>query len=411
MNDLKHKNEKEFVDFLVAIVKWRKFVFINVITITIISVIVSFMLDKWYTSTANIIPPKSKGGLLGDIGGFSSTIKDLSKTLGRLGTTSTEAYDYLTILQSRTSYERIITKFNLRDVYEFESDDPIEEIIEELDSNIKFQVEDEGNITIKVTDKDPKRAADMANSFVEVLNEISIELGTFEARNNREFIEKRYLQSLVDLKNSEDSLKIFSENYSIFSLAEQTKAAITAAVELQARIEIGEIELGLIKNNYGSEHPVYVDKLMVLNELKSRLASFNSSNNNILDDSKLSFFTPFSQLPDIGVRYVRYKREYELQTKLLEFILPVYEQAKIEEQKNIPVCLIVDNAVPAQKKSAPKRVYIIIASFLISSLFSVLWVLIVESFNTFKNDEIKYKKYELGVFAPLKSIFGIKNKT
>lgn len=402
-----NNNEKTFIDFLIVLVKWRKFLIVNVLFVTILSVGVSFLLDKWYTSTANIIPPKSKGGLLGDIGNFSSTIKDISKTLGRLGSTSTEAYDYLAILQSRTSFEKVINKFELREVYEYDNDDPIEEIIQELEDNVKFQVEDEGNITISVTDKSADRAAKMANYFVSNLNEISIELGKFEAKNNREFIETRYFQVLVDLKNAEDSLKKFSKKFSIYSIADQTKATISAAAELQAQIEVQKVEYILLKQNYGENHPICIDKLLIIAEMEKRLTGMNYSDIN--NDKKVKFFTPFAELPEIGTQYIRYKREFELQSKLLEFLLPLYEQAKIEEKKSIPVCVVIDNAVPAQKKSSPKRVFIVVATFLLTSMLSIFFVLTIESFERLKLDQARFEKLNNGIFIPVKRLFFKKN--
>jgi len=394
--------QKSFIDFLIILVKWRKLIILNVVIITLSAVIISLIMPKWYTSTANILPPKNTGGLLGSISGFSSTIKDLSKTLGRLGTTSEEAYNYLAILQSRTSFEKVINKFNLREVYKFDPDDPIEEIIDELESNVKFNVEDEGNITIKVTDKDPKRAAAMANYFVQILNEISIQLGTIEAKNNREFIEKRYLQVLKDLKNVEDSLRYFSEKFSVYSIEDQTKAAIKAAADIKAQIELQKIEYELLSRNYGNDHPLVLEKKLMINELQNRLKTMKFGESN-LTSSSLSLYTPFSQLPEVGIEYLRLMREYELQGKLLEFILPVYEQAKIEEKKDIPVCVVLDKAVPAQKKSYPKRVIIVVASFAGSLFLSIILALFLEKLSNLPHDAEKYKKITEGIFIPLKS--------
>jgi len=394
--------QKSFIDFLIILVKWRKLIILNVVIITLSAVIISLIMPKWYTSTANILPPKNTGGLLGSISGFSSTIKDLSKTLGRLGTTSEEAYNYLAILQSRTYFEKVINKFNLREVYKFDPDDPIEEIIDELESNVKFNVEDEGNITIKVTDKDPKRAAAMANYFVQILNEISIELGTIEAKNNREFIEKRYLQVLKDLKNVEDSLRYFSEKFSVYSIEDQTKAAIKAAADIKAQIELQKIEYELLSRNYGNDHPLVLEKKLMINELQNRLKTMKFGESN-LTSSSLSLYTPFSQLPEVGIEYLRLMREYELQGKLLEFILPVYEQAKIEEKKDIPVCVVLDKAVPAQKKSYPKRVIIVVASFAGSLFLSIILALFLEKLSNLPHDAEKYKKITEGIFIPLKS--------
>lgn len=395
-------NKKSFVDFLIVILKWRKLILWNVGIITILALVISFLIPKWYTSTANLLPPKSKGGLLGDIGGISSTIKDLSKSLGRLGTISDEAYNYLAILQSRTTAESVINKFNLREVYEFDADDYIEDIIKELNSNVVFNVEDEGNITIKVTDEVPQRAADMANYYVELLNEISKDLATIEARNNREFIEKRYLQSLVDVAAAEDSIRKFSEQYSVFELEEQTKAAILTAAEIQAKIEIEKIQRELIIANYGKDNPYIVEKDLLIQELQKRFNSMRFSN------ESSGLYTPFSKLPEIGVKYLRLRREYELQAKILEFIVPVYEQAKIEETKDIPATLILDYPVPAEKKAGPKKAIIVIAAFLISSILSVVLVLILESFENLKKDEEKYKYINEGVFIPLKKLFLLK---
>lgn len=408
INNQDQTNEKKsFIDFLIVLVKWRKLILINVVVITLLATLVSLIMPKWYTSTANILPPKTSSGLLSSISSFSSTIKDLSKTLGRLGTTSEEAYNYLAILQSRTSYERVIKKFNLREVYKFDSDDPIEEIIDELENNVKFNVEDEGNITIKVTDKSPVRAAEMANYFVEILNEISIELGKSEARNNREFIEKRYLQVLTDLKNVEDSLKNFSQKYSVYSIEEQTKAAITEAAKVKAQIELQKIEYELLKKNYGNEHPLVLEKKIFIDELQKRLKSMKFGESNITS-SNLNLYTPFSQLPEVGIEYLRLMREYELQGKLLEFILPIYEQAKVEEKKDIPVCLILDKAVPAEKKSYPKRVIIVLASFLISLFLSIMIAMLLNSYEELQKDTIKYKKISEGILFPLRKYLPIK---
>jgi uncharacterized protein involved in exopolysaccharide biosynthesis len=41
---------------------------------------------------------------------------------------------------------------------------------------------------------------------------------------------------------------------------------------------------------------------------------------------------------------------------MLEVISPVFEQAKLEEQKNLPVMMIIDKAVPPYKRAYPQRV-------------------------------------------------------
>lgn len=396
-----NKDSASLHNLLIILVKWRKVIFWNTFIVTVAAVIISLMLDKWYTSTASILPPKKKSGLFGDISGFSSTIKDLSKTLSRLGTTSDEAFNYLAILQSRTASKKVIEKFNLRKVYKIPEDKPYENVIEALKDNVDFNVEDEGNITINVTDKSPQRAADIANYYVDLLNEISIELNTREAKSHREFIEKRYNKLLYDIKVVEDSIKIFSKNYNVYGIEEQVKSIIKTAVDLRSKTEEKKIELDIFRLRHDDTHPLIIQTQLELNELQKKSKELQFGN----EIKASGLFVPFKDIPEVGLNYIRLMRDYEVQNKLLEFLLPVYEQAKIDEQKDIPVVLVLDRAIPAEKKTYPKRMIIVLISFFLSFLLAVGFVLFKESLQNLKSDPIKYQRIKTGIFDPLKSIF------
>jgi uncharacterized protein involved in exopolysaccharide biosynthesis len=405
MNEFSNPNQNKdsisIQSLLITILKWRKVIFWNTFIVTVAAIIVSLMLDKWYTSTASILPPKKKAGLFGDISGFSSTIKDLSKTLSRLGTTSDEAFNYLAILQSRTASMKVIEKFNLKQVYKIPEDKPYENVIEALKNNVDFNVEDEGNITINVTDKSPQRAADIANYYVDLLNEISIELNTREAKSHREFIEKRFNKLIYDIKAKEDSLKIFSKNYNVYGIEEQVKSIIKTAVDLRSKTEEKKIQLDIYKLSHDETSPLIIQTQLELNELQKK-----SKELQIGSEIKSSMlFVPFKDIPDVGMNYVRLIRDYEVQNKLLEFLLPIYEQAKIDEQKDIPVVLVLDKAIPAEKKTYPKRMIIVLISFFLSFLLAVGYVFVKESFQNLKSDPIKYERIKTGIFDPLNKFF------
>ena len=402
---------KKFEDLLIVLVKYRRTIFINVLIITIASVIISLLIPNKYTATSSFISPKKKGGVFGDIAGFSSTIKDLSKTLGgRLGTVTDEAYNYLVILQSRTASEKVIKKFNLREVYEIDEDKPYEDVIKELDSNVDFNIEDEGNIVISVTDEVPKRSSEMANYYVQIVNEMSVELGVTESRNNRQFIEKRFIQAQTDIANIEDSLENFSRKYNVMALEEQMKAAIEVAAKVKAELEIAKLEQTILLRNYGEDSPIVKDASLKVSELNNQLANLKFGEDKNLKSS-LNLFVPFEKVPETGVMYVRLMRDYEIQNKLLEFIYPIYEQARIEEQKDMPVVLVVDEAISPQKKSSPKRTLIVIGAFLISFFVSLGYVLITETYRTVQSDEERFKKIKEGILDPLKFSFRSKKSS
>ena len=404
-NPGENQKSKRLEDLIIVLVKYRKLIFLNVLIVTIAAIVISLLIPNKYTATASFISPKKKSGLFGDISGFSNTIKDLSRTLGgRLGTVSDEAYNYLVILQSRTASEKVIKKFNLREVYEIDEDKPYEDVIKALSNYVDFNIEDEGNVVISVTDKIPERAAKIANYYVEILNEISTELNVTESRNNREFIEKRFIQAQDDILAIEDSLEIFSKKYNVLAIEEQVKAAIEVAAKAKAELEMAKLEREILIRNYGENNPLVIQANLKVNELENQLATLKFGEDKNLRSS-LNIFVPFEKVPETGVLYLRMMRNYEIQSKILEFIYPIYEQAKIEEQKDIPVVLVVDKAIPPEKKSSPKRSFIVVGAFLISFFFSLVYVLVKESYYTLQTDQERYEKVKSGIVDPLKSIF------
>jgi len=406
MNQRSQQSTSTFQDIVAVLLRWRRFIGRNVGVVVLLSIILSLLLPNWFASTVSLLPPKTSGDLFGQVAGFSTALKDISKTLGGLGQSSDESFNYLAILKSRTALVKVIERFDLRSVYEVDNNTPMEVLIEELAGNVNLEVQEEGNITLTVYDKLPQRAADMANYFVDVLNNISIDLSTQSARNNRQFIEHRYREVQRDLAAAEDSLKRFQERHSLYALPEQTKAAIEAAAELKSQMLLKEMEIGFMKRTLGEDAPQIYTAQVQLGEMSRKLNEMSRGVGRSRSENDLRLFPPFKDLPEIGTEYVRRYRDFEIQNKLLEFIVPVYEQARIEEAKTIPVVLVLDRAVPAERKARPTRSLIVFFSAVFAFVFSALIVLIIEAFERLKQNPDRYRQIENEIIIPLRTTFG-----
>jgi len=234
--------------------RWRMIFLLAAILSIVISAIVAFLITPKFKSTASVFPAE-KADLLGGLEGITSLAKSFSpsKALSSLGS-NPETDRYLAILKSGTVISAVIRKFDLVHVYDITSY-PGENTAKELLDNVDFTVETEGNITITVYDKDPKRAADMANYFVEMLNKKNTELQVQNARGNRQFIEERYNKNLSDLAASEDSLKAFQKKYGVIAMPEQTEASIKAAAEITGQLVIKEVQGEVFRRTQSSDNP------------------------------------------------------------------------------------------------------------------------------------------------------------
>jgi hypothetical protein len=131
-----------------------------------------------------------------------------------------------------------------------------------------------------------------------------------------------------------------------------------------------------------------------IDEFRNKLSQMNTGAH--ISKNEMNVFVPFGRMPDLGGEYVRRFRNVEIQYKILQFITPLYEQAKVEEKRQTPSVLILDKAGPAERKAKPKVSLYTLLSFVISTsvaLFLVfsfvgmqrLQILHPERFNIFIN--------------------------
>lgn len=341
-----------FFEFLIITVKYRWFLFWFVFTITAGATAYALLAPKWYKSTASVLPAE-KNDLLSTLSGISSLAKGFSASKGLAALTggSTETDRYMAILMSATVTNDIIKKFDLRKEYDYE-DDYYEKVVKEWQSNLELEIQDEGNLTITVYDKDPRKAADIANYMVEQLNEINTRLGVTNATANREFVEKRYLQNVADINNLEDGMRSFQEKYGVIAVPEQLEATVKSMSSIYVDLYKKEVEFNVLKQTYGVDHPVSTTAKIELNELQKKIDQLNAGTDKSQQDVKL--LIPFKQAPELGNEYLKIYRNLEIQYKILEFVQPLYEQARVEEARNTPSVLVLDKAGPADRKAKPK---------------------------------------------------------
>lgn len=398
MSEIREKREVLFTDYLSVLLKWKKFLIINLLIVGIGATTYSYMIPETFKSTATLMLPAEKEMGLGSLLGGGSALSFGAQLLGG-GTSSADVI--IGLLNSRTIIEKVVNKFNLYDYYEIE-DRNYDKLMKNFPGDYIFLINEFGFIEIQVVHKVPKIAAEMANYFAGIVDSLNIKLNIEQAKNNRSFVEKRFFKTEEDIKNAEEEYYKFQKEYSAFEVTEQIKASIFASAELETDLFKKEILLNTIKNRISPSSPTYIDLEYQIIAIKEKLKEFNSKTD------KSSIFLSFKDIPDLQLKYVRLYREMEIQNKILEFIYPMYEQAKIDEKKSTPTLLKIDQAVAAQLKYAPKKAFIILGFFFLAFFLFIIIVfrgekLLIENQpnNSFEEREIKFYLTLVKVF-PLK---------
>jgi len=357
-------------DYIKIIIKYKKVIFISVIVTGLITAfIMFFVLDPIYMSKSMVKSTQKSSGLGGILSGTVAGLSDLTELSGGSGSYKELAL-YENILNSRRCIDEVLIKFKLNDEWDFKY---MQDAVKHFRENVMVISKDKvaATMEISVFDKNPQRAKEIVEYLIYLLNRINAELNVQNAKNNREFIELRYHEIKDTLKKTEDSLKNYQEMY---GLAPDIQAATVSQslFNLEIQIKSEELKLELLNKVLTPEQPevkLQKDKVVALKQQLSEIQKDDPSGPNDL--------LKIHGAPQKILNYFRLKRDVEIQNKLLAYILPVFEQAKIEEKKETPTVIILDNADFPEKKSKPKRLTMtflsMVVMFFVASSFSVVY--------------------------------------
>ncbi len=361
------------------VARWRKFILRTVVVVCVVAAIILVLLPNWYRATTSILPPERESSFMGLA---SSLLQGMGALGGQemvLPAFATPSHVYASIMRSRTVVEAVVRKHDLMKRYHASTmDDAVRECL----SHTRVRVGPEGFVVLSFEDTDRQRAADVANSFVETLNRINRDVSSARARSNRVFLEERLGSTSKTLAAAEDTLRSFQERNRAISINDQMKAQIQNVAELEGRLAMAEIELGLLQRTLTPGHPEIVRKQMEISETKRRIGEMNDGVPGSTDYGTLS--VPFARVPGLALEYGRLLREVKVQETLFGLLTEQHENAKIQEMKDTPTIQVLDVAKAPEKKSRPRRLILLAIVAALTAVLSVFYASLSEHFARLK---------------------------
>ena len=193
---------------------------------------------------------------------------------------------------------------------------------------------------MQVLDRDPNRAALMANRFVEILNERHIELSASSARENRLFLERRLTEAEAELDSVLAELQAFQEQSGVVEIEAQTDALMSAVADAQSQLARTEVEYEALRSLYGDENPDVQAAAAAVASARRQVAGLAGGDQSMMP-------VPIRQLPAVGRRYAELTVELTTQKAILEVVRPLYEQSVLTERQEVSAVQVLDPAIPA----------------------------------------------------------------
>jgi capsule polysaccharide export protein KpsE/RkpR len=321
-------------------------------------------MPKIYQARTTIIPLESSQT------GISTTLAGMAGMAGINVGKTTPAEKFVAVLDSRTLAENVIRKLSLlSELFAGSSRTlAIQDGVRILKGITQISTDRKsGLVSVTVEYKDPERAAQIANAFVEELDHFMNTNALTLAKKKRLFLEQQIAQAKEQMKVAEEKLKEYQQNKRLPAPDLQAQATIKGLSDLKAEVISKEVQLGVLRSYATSQNPEVQTLQEQINMLRQQLAKLEAGGKNPSGGSDLSL----QSAPQLALSFERYKREIEFQGKMLEILVPQYEVTKMEEAKEDISFQVIDRAVPPIQKFKPRIKKNVLFSGVLSIFFGI----------------------------------------
>lgn len=353
--------EAHLLDWLIVMMRHKQLILRTTLAATGLGIIFASVLPNRYTATAKILPPQQNQSLaasmIGQLGALGPVAAMAQKDLGLKNPNDV----YVGMLRSHTSEDALVRRFDLQHVY---GEKKMSDARRDLEDASGIALGKEGFVSISVEDKDPGRATQMANAYVDELRQLTQDLAVTEAGQRRLFFERQLETAKNNLADAEQALKETEQKTGLIQLDGQAKAIIDSVVKMRAAIASKEVELHALRLFSTEQNPDVRLGEEQLSGMRTQLALMEK--HSTANDAEVAASNVVTgNVPEAGLLYVRKLRDVKYAETIFELLAKQYEAAKLDEAKTAAIIQVLDPAIEPDRKSSPKRVWIVSLALLL----------------------------------------------
>ena len=348
----------------VLVRSWRFLLLASFIT-ALVSVGVSFIVHTTYKAMTLVLPPDQSNNTLSMLSAATGSSGIPASALAAFGMKKPTDL-YVALMSSPGVEDDVIQRFGLQQLY---GKKYLSQARKKFESNAQVKADEKsGLISVSFIDRDPNRAAQIANGVIDSFDQLSSHLAITDAARRRLFFEKEVSQTKQNLTSSEDTLRDTIKKTGMLEPEGNARAMIAYQAQLRAEIAAKTVELQSRQVYLSDENPEVQTLLRERQALEAQADALDRSTNGDASDSKY-------MASDASLAYLRNLREVRYNEALLELLLKNLELAKLDEAREGSLVQVVQSATPPDMKYGPHRSIFLACGFIIGLLLSAAWVL------------------------------------
>ncbi|MBN1183791.1 MAG: hypothetical protein JXB49_15975 [Bacteroidales bacterium] len=376
-----NEDEINLIDLIYPIYKRRKFLIKFCIVITFFVGIISVFSEKIYEAKAVILPQTSEGG--GSGMELQAAFLEQFGVAGLGGSSGAASEIFGAVLKSTELAREVLARMDYAFVMGLDNNQERMKAKSISDMVGVNESKNDPSIGISMQNNDPVMAADIANSYVNALNEYNLTNSFTSARRLREYIEERINAAEMELDHAQKELMEFQEKNRAVSISKQAEATLDVLAELESQKVAIELEKAAKEKFYKGPH-------MEIEQLEAQMEAIKKNINRLtyseeqkvpVEDEKgnIEFYIPLTKIPALNYEESKLLLKVKAKTGVITMLSTQIEQAKLDEAKDMPTINTMEWAVPPEFKIKPRVKLNVILGFVVS-IFMGIFIIFFREF-------------------------------
>jgi len=374
----KDKNSYSFLDVVGILYRWKTPLIILIIATSIGSVVVSSLLDDYYTAYATFVPTNEEQKLFDSAGNL--TLYGGDDAVSRV----------LIFAESAPFVSHMIAKFNMADRYEIDASTPKGQNKVEKHFRKLYDIKrnKHSGLEISVQDKDPQIAFEMVTEALAKIQELYRAATSGNKGLIKETYEKAIAEKEKELIEVADTLTRLRKKFNIFDVNMQSKTLSAMLTNLESSLAFDQAKLETFIEMRAPKDSITNTQARIAGA-ESQLGLMRGGDSENPDLVTSTDIYAFNKGRDL---IIYWETKIANLNEELSLIITQFAKFKTHAYSNIAGIIVLEPVQVPNLKSYPVRSFMVIGSILVSIILGVIGVLILDMYKRVNWKEVLYEK-------------------
>lgn len=381
----KEKKTYSLLDITGILYRWRKPLLGLILGTAISSVIISLLLDDYYTATATFVPTNEEQKLFDSAGNL--TLYGGDDAVSRI----------LIFAESAPFVKHMIKEFDLATRYDIDDSTPKGRNLVERRFKKLYDIKRNKHSGLEISIQDTDR--EMAYKMVVAALKKIEELYRSATSGNKELIKETYEKAIAEKEDElirvADTLTVLRKKFNIFDVKQQSISLAQMLTAIEGKLEYDRAKLQSFQESNAPKDSIVNVSARIAGAMRQRdlmrggMRERESSKDIADQRATASDIYAFNQGRDLVIYW---ETKIANLNEELSLIITQFAKFKTHAYSNIAGIIILEPVQVPTLKSYPIRSLLVVGAILVAIVLGIIGVLILDAYKRVDWKEVLYEK-------------------